>query len=111
VLVQLADIVPAALEGDQHVKTKALTISKQLTAFLDNPMNRATHFQGMLHLKQRLLTVRISLTQHCPFSGIGIRMAASLKLFDHISAATGAITSAELSRLSGGEEVLICKVA
>jgi hypothetical protein len=36
-------------------------------------------------------------------------MAVGLKLFDHISAAANAITSAELSKLTGDEEILICK--
>jgi hypothetical protein len=44
-----------------------------------------------------------------PFSSVAIRMAVGLKLFDYTCAAPGAITSAELSKLSGGEESLICE--
>jgi hypothetical protein len=35
-------------------------------------------------------------------------MAVGLNLFQHISAANSAISSAQLSALSGGEEILIC---
>lgn len=37
-------------------------------------------------------------------------MAVGLKLFEHICSAPGPISSAELSKLSGGEEMLICKL-
>jgi hypothetical protein len=40
-LVQLANIDPAALENDQSVRTKALILSRQFTAMLESPMDRA----------------------------------------------------------------------
>jgi hypothetical protein len=35
-------------------------------------------------------------------------MAVGLKLFDHLCAVQGPVSSAKLSILSGGEEMLIC---
>lgn len=44
-----------------------------------------------------------------PFSCVAIRMAVGLNLFEHICAAKGPISSAQLSKLTDGEEILICK--
>jgi hypothetical protein len=44
VLMQLANLNPAALEDDPNMKSKALALSRQLTAMLESPMEHAVEY-------------------------------------------------------------------
>jgi len=48
------------------------------------------------------------LTSEKPYISIAVRIAVDLELFQHISSAPGAVSSAQLARESGGDKVLIC---
>ncbi|KAL5119044.1 hypothetical protein ACEQ8H_002968 [Pleosporales sp. CAS-2024a] len=92
VLTALSSINASTVTNDLNERTKALALSKQLTAALESPIDRAINciFQ--------------------PFDSASIRMAVGLKLFDHLCTASGDLSSKQLSQLSGGDEILISRI-
>ncbi|KAH7386795.1 putative O-methyltransferase [Phaeosphaeria sp. MPI-PUGE-AT-0046c] len=91
-LAQLAAINPTSLDSDPGQKMEALKLSKQLTAMLEAPVDRAVDYIFK------------------PFSFVALRLAVGLNLFEHICTAQSPISSTELAKLSGGEEILISRI-
>ncbi|KAF1915348.1 sterigmatocystin 8-O-methyltransferase [Ampelomyces quisqualis] len=91
-LAELSNINFTSIQDDLHKKQEALALAKKLTLTLESPIDRVLDFS------------------HKPFSYLAIRMAVGLNLFEHICAAKEPISSAQLSKISGGEELLITRI-
>ncbi|KAI0011121.1 hypothetical protein F4779DRAFT_575080 [Xylariaceae sp. FL0662B] len=81
-----------SLGNDNHAKSEALQLSRQLTRSLEKPENTAVDLA------------------FSPFIAIAARIAVDLNLFKCICSHDGPITSQILASLSGSEELLIIRV-
>ncbi|KAF2871891.1 O-methyltransferase-domain-containing protein [Massariosphaeria phaeospora] len=81
-----------ALENDSAARHELLQLSRNLTAALENPVDRATD----LVFK--------------PYTTVAARIAVDLNLFQHICDHVDGITSQKLAELTGADEVLITRI-
>ncbi|KAH7122681.1 sterigmatocystin 8-O-methyltransferase [Dendryphion nanum] len=93
IISELSKFTPEVINDSLEQRHKAIALSKKLTAALEGPVNTATE----LVFK--------------PFLSIAARIAVGLDLFTPIVARDGtSITSEELARVSGGEQMLISRI-